>query len=121
MAEWFALLYKIQPGSGDTVADLFRQSGRPQHTVTDDQGNEVGKLLRTIVFVGHEACVRVVEIEGDLRTVARHMSRQQEVRDFEDAIEQYLTEPRDMRSPEGATEFFRLAGLRCVLDRKHDE
>jgi hypothetical protein len=69
------------------------------------------------VFVGQEICVRVIEVEGDLREVARHMSQQQEVRDFEREIENHLAVPRDMRSPEGAREFFRTAGMRCVLDR----
>jgi hypothetical protein len=121
MSTWFALLYRIKPGSKEVVSELFRESGRPDHDVKDGDGNLVGRLLRTIVFVGEDACVRVVEIEGDLRTVAQHMSRQAEVQDFEDEIEQYLREPRDMKSPQGALEFFRMAGMQCVLDRKHDD
>jgi hypothetical protein len=121
MSQWFALLYKIKPGSEQTVEEMFQASGRPQHDVRNDAGEVVGRLLTTMVFVGAGTCVRVIEVEGDLRDVSRHMSRQQEVRKFEDDIEQYLTEPRDMRSPEGAQRFYRDAGMRCVLIRRHDD
>lgn len=120
-SQWFALLYPIKPGTSEAVGELFRQSGRPDHTVRDDAGNVVGALLRTIVFVGEEACVRVIEVEGDIRTVARHMSRQQEIRDFEREVEQYLRVPRDMHTPDGAEQFFRTAGMHCVLHRRHDD
>jgi hypothetical protein len=119
-SKWFALLYPIKPGSRDAVAALFAGSGRPDHDVRDDDGNVVGRLLTTIVFVGREACVRVIEVEGDIRTVARHMSRQAEIRDFEREIESHLMVPRDMSSPGGAQAFFQTAGMECVLYRRHD-
>lgn len=119
-SQWFALIYPIKPGSRDTVSALFANSGRPDHTVRNDDGKEVGRLLTTIVFVGQEACVRVIEVEGDIPTVARHMSRQAEIRDFEREIESHLLVPRDMSSPGGAQAFFQSAGMECVLYRRHD-
>lgn len=119
-SQWFALIYPIKPGSRDTVATLFENSGRPDHTVRNDDGEVVGRLLTTIVFVGQEACVRVIEVEGDIKTVARHMSRQTEIRDFEREIESHLMVPRDMSSPGGAQAFFQTAGMECVLYRRHD-
>jgi hypothetical protein len=62
----------------------------------------------------------VIEVEGDIRTVARHMSRQAEIRDFEREIESHLMVPRDMSSPGGAQAFFQTAGMECVLYRRHD-
>jgi SchA/CurD like domain-containing protein len=121
MSQWFSLLYKIKPGTEQAVEELFRSSGRPQHDVLNDAGEVVGRLLTTMVFVGSGTCVRVIEVEGDLRDVSRHMGRQPAVRQFEDGIEQYLSEPRDMRSPEGAQRFYRDAGMRCVLIRRHDD
>lgn len=121
MSQWFALLYKLKPGSEGAVTQVFQESGRPDHEVKDDEGNVVGTLLRTMVFMGTGACVRVIEVDGDLITVARHMGRQDTVRAFEEKIEEHLAETRDMRSPEGAQAFFRNAGMRVVLDRKHDE
>ncbi len=120
-SEWFALLYQLKPGSKESVADLFRRSGRPDHDVRDDSGQIVGRLLRTIVFVGEEACVRVIEVEGDIGTVARHMSRQPEIKEFEREVEQYLAVGRDMVTPEGAQAFFRKAGMDCVIHRRHDD
>jgi hypothetical protein len=118
VTSWFALLYKLKPGSETAVTELFQESGRPDHDVTDDEGNVVGTLLRTMVFMGTGACVRVIEVAGDLSVVARHMGRQATVRAFEEGIEPHLAEPRDMRSPAGAQEFFASAGMRLVLDRQ---
>ena len=44
MSQWFALLYKLKPGTEDAVARLFQQSGRPDHEVKDDEGSVVGTL-----------------------------------------------------------------------------
>ena len=121
MSNWFALLYKLKPGSEDDVAELFRQTGRPDHIVRDEDGNETGRLLTTMAFVGSETAVRVIEVEGDFMAVARHVSSQEEVRDFESKIEPHLSEPRDLGSPEGAQAFFRKRGLRNVLLRRHDD
>lgn len=121
MSQWLALLYRLKPGHSDEVAELFRQSGRPQHEVKDEDGNVVGQLLTTMAFVGQEEAVRVIEVEGDFRSVPAHMSRQPEVKAFEAAIEPLLSEPRDMVSPEGARAFFQRSGMRNVLIRRHDD
>jgi hypothetical protein len=118
---WHALFYPLKPGSEEKVKELFRASGRPQFDVLDQEGNEVGKLLGTMAFVGKEMAVRVIEVEGALPLVAAHMSRQPEVRQFERELEEHLSEPRDMTTPEGARDFFRNAALECVLVRRHDE
>ena len=121
MSDWLALLYKLKPGHSDEVAELFRKSGRPDHDVRDEDGNVVGRLLTTMAFVGQESAVRVIEVEGDFRSVPAHMSRQPEVKEFEAAIEPLLSEPRDMVSPEGARRFFQRSGMRNVLIRRHDD
>lgn len=114
MTMWSGLIYPLKPGSEDTVAEIFANSGRPDHDVKDDDGNVVGKLIRTLVFVGPEIAIRVIEVDGDLRTVSRHMSRQPQVKAFEREIEQHLAEPRDMVTPEGAMAFFAKAGMQAV-------
>ena len=121
MAEWLALLYKLKPGNREAVTEIFQQSGRPDHDVRGEDGQEIGRLLRTMVFVGEEAAVRVIEVEGDIRGVAAHISQQPEVKDFEQKIEQYLAEPRDLSNPEGARAFFHRSGMRLVLHRQHDD
>ncbi|HEV7886638.1 MAG TPA: SchA/CurD-like domain-containing protein [Acidimicrobiales bacterium] len=114
MSSWSGLIYPLKPGTEETVATIFQDSGRPNHDVLDDEGNVVGRLLRTLVFVGPEIAVRVIEVEGDLRSVSRHMSRQPQVRAFEREIENYLAVPRDMVTPEGAMKFFATAGMQAV-------
>ena len=99
MSMWSGLIYPLKPGSEDTVASIFAGSGRPNHDVLDDDGNVVGRLLRTLVFVGPELAIRVIEVEGDLRTVSRHMSRQPQVRAFEREIEQHLAVPATWSPP----------------------
>lgn len=121
MSEWLALLYKLKPGHSEEVAELFRQSGRPEHEVKDENGNVVGRLLTTMAFVGQEAAVRVIEVEGEFRSVPAHMSRQPEVKAFEAAIEPLLSEPRDMVTPDGARDFFQRSGMRNVIIRRHDD
>lgn len=121
MGTWHALFYPLKPGAEDKVKDLFRTSGRPDFVITDPAGNEVGKLLGTMAFVGHEMAVRVIEVEGPLPVVAAHMSRQPAVREFERQLDGLLAEERDMTTPEGARDFFRRAALECVLSRRHDQ
>lgn len=117
MSTWHALFYPIKAGSEETVKELFRNSGRPNFEVTDADGKVVGKLLATMAFVGTEAAIRVIHVEGPLPLVAAHMSRQPEVREFERQLEEHLSEPRDMVSPEGARAFFQKAGMENVLSR----
>ncbi|WP_328603394.1 hypothetical protein OG943_25260 [Amycolatopsis sp. NBC_00345] len=121
MGTWHALFYPLKPGSEETVKELFRASGRPAFDVSDGDGTVVGRLLGTMAFVGREMAVRVIEVDGVLPVVAAHMSRQPEVRAFEQQLEQHLAKPRDMVTPEGARAFFRDSALECVLARRHDE
>lgn len=118
---WHALCYPLKPGSEDKVKELFRSSGRPRFDVKDAQGNTIGRLLGTMAFVGTELAVRVIEVEGPLPMVAAHMSRQPEVKEFEQQLEEHLAQPRDMVTPEGARAFFMRAGMECVLARRHDQ
>lgn len=121
MSTWHALFYPLKAGSEETVKELFRESGRPRFEVRNDDGDVVGRLLGTMAFVGKEMAVRVIEVEGPLPMVAGHMSRQPEVREFEQQLEAHLSRPRDMVTPEGARQFFRDAALECVLSRRHDQ
>lgn len=121
MSIWHGLQYPLKPGSEEAVKELFRRSGRPRFDVTDADGQVVGRLLGTMVFVGKEIAIRVIEVEGPLPLVAAHMSRQPEVKEFERELEQHLAAPRDMVTPDGARAFFRQAALENVIARRHDQ
>ncbi len=111
---WHALYYPLKDGAEKEVGELFRASGRPRFDVQDDSGRLVGRLLGTMAFVGKGKAIRVIEIDGPLPQVAGHMSRQPEVREFERQLEEHLSVPRDMRSPDGARAFFRQAAMENV-------
>jgi hypothetical protein len=120
MSTWHALQYPIKAGSEETVKELFRNSGRPQFEITSPDGKVIGKLLATMAFVGKELAIRVIHVDGPLPLVAAHMSKQPEVREFEKQLEEHLTVPRDMVTPDGARAFFQLAGMENVLARQAD-
>lgn len=122
MSQWLALRYKLKPGTEEDVTRIFQEAGHPDPDVRDDDGNVVGKLIITLVFMGEELAIRVMEMEGtDFRAVAKHIGRQPEVGEFERAIEPYLAEPRDLSTPEGAQKFFRGAGLHNIITRRRSD
>jgi len=121
MSTWHALQYPIKAGSEETVKELFRNSGRPQFEITSPDGKVIGRLLATMTFVGKELAIRVIHVDGPLPLVAAHMSRQPEVKEFEKQLEEHLTVPRDMVTPDGARAFFQLAGMENVLNRQAPE
>jgi hypothetical protein len=81
----------------------------------------VGRLLGTQVFMKGNTVVRAMEFEGDQRAIFRHLQQQPIVRELESKLDDYLETPRDMSTPEGAQEFFRNAGMRCLLARREGD
>jgi hypothetical protein len=120
VSQYSALMWKVKPGTEQVVEELFRNSGRPDFTIRGEDGTEKGRLLSTLVLMKDNVVIRVIEFEGDPRDVALHMRQQQEVVDLERELDRYLEVPRDMSTPEGAQKFFREAGMKVLLDRRHD-
>ncbi|MEU5264156.1 SchA/CurD-like domain-containing protein [Amycolatopsis sp. NPDC021455] len=121
MSQQWALTWNVREGTEAEVIRLFERSGRPDHVVRDDEGNVVGLLKRTSVFMRRNTVVRVIEFDGEFLDVAKHMGRQREVRDLERQLDPYLEQERDMSTPEKTAAFFASASMRCVLSRRHDE
>ena len=122
MADLWALMWRVKPGSEEAVAELFQNYGRPDHVIRDQEGNEKGRLISTMVFMKGDTIVRVVEIEGaSLPEVAAHMGKQPAVKELEDKLDEHLLEPRDMSTPEGARKFFMESSMRTLIHRRHDE
>lgn len=117
----WALIWNVKPESVETVKELFRNYGRPDPVVRDEEGNEKGRLISTAVFMRDNTIVRVMEVEGDMRDVAAHMGRQPAIRELESKLDEHLEVPRDMSTPEGARAFFMSTGMECLLARRHDE
>jgi hypothetical protein len=116
-------MWGIKPGSQDQVRELFHSYGRPDHTIRDDDGNEVGTLLSTQVFMKDTTVIRVVETTDDvsLPVLGKHMGRQPEIRELEDKLDPYVAEPRDMSTDEGSRAFFIKSIMELIASRRHDE
>lgn len=118
---YFALMWSVKPGSEDAVKELFHNYGRPDPVVRDGDGNVTGQLLSTLVFMKDNVIVRVMEVEGDLPAVARHLQRQEAIQNLEASLDQYLEEPRDHSSPEAMARFFASSAMELLIARKQDE
>ncbi len=121
MAQLWALMWKVKPGTESEVEELFRNYGRPDHVLRGPDGTERGRLLSTQVFMKDNVVVRVIEFEGEIAALAHHLKNQPVVQELEAKLDQYLETPRDMSTPEGAQKFFRETAMRCILARRHDE
>jgi hypothetical protein len=116
---WQALFYPLKPGTEEKVGALFAGTGSPDLEVLDEDGNKVGRLLRTMAFIGNARALRVNQIEGTIEAVAAHMSRQQSAHNFQRELDQYLAVPRDMTDLTAARSFFMTAIMECVLVWRH--
>jgi SchA/CurD like domain-containing protein len=116
---WQALFYPLKPGTEEKVGELFAGTGSPDLDVLDEDGNKVGRLLRTMAFIGNSRALRVNQIEGTIEAVAAHMSRQQSAHNFQRELDQYLAVPRDMTDLTAARSFFMTAIMECVLAWRH--
>ncbi|WP_411139487.1 SchA/CurD-like domain-containing protein [Streptomyces sp. x-80] len=110
-----ALTYDIRPGCEDEVAEVFagfRRVGSP--SVPGTGASPAARLLATAVFLRDATLVRVIEYEGDLDAVARHMACQPSVQEVERRLKPYLNSPRDTDTPEGFVRTFHQSLLRCI-------
>lgn len=121
MPNYFAMTWTVRPGTEEEVIKLFENYGRPEHTITDEEGNVKGKLLATTVYMKDNVLVRAIEFEGSIIDVAPHMGRQPAVRELEEKLDQYIENPRDMSTPEGARKFFMETMMRTVVARRWDD
>ncbi|MFC9931182.1 SchA/CurD-like domain-containing protein [Streptomyces sp. NPDC127190] len=110
-----AITYDIKPGCEAELAEIFGTFRRvPSDRVPGEGGQDAGRILATAVFLRDDTLVRVIEYEGDLDAVARHMASQPGVREVERKLKPYLTRPRDTDTVEGFVATFRRSLLRTV-------
>jgi SchA/CurD like domain len=123
MAQYWALMWDIKPGSQDAVREAFKAYGRPDHTIRDEDEKPVGTLISTQVFMKGNTVIRVVETTDGvpLPVLGRHMGRQPAIRELEDKLDEYVAEPRDTSTDEGAREFFLKSTMELLVSRRHDE
>lgn len=104
-----ALTFTVKPGSESKVAEILAGYAPPEARVDDST-----RLLRTTLFIHGNRVVRTVEVQGDLLTALRHVSRQPEVRAVEEALNPHLEQSRDLTDPESARAFFTRAAMPVV-------
>lgn len=110
-----AITYRVKPGSEDELAEVFAGFQRVDTPdLRDEQGESIGRLLGTAVFVKDEFMVRVIHYEGDFAAISRHMARQQGVHNVEERLAPYLTHRSPAKTPEDFKKNFSNAMMRCI-------
>ncbi len=110
--ERYALYFTCKPGHEDAVAEILGSYDRPVPFIDDD-----ARLISTSIFMHGNVVVRVLDVEGDLIKVIRHLSQQPAIQAVEEQLTPHLEEARDMSSPESARDFFLKAMMTRVTHR----
>jgi hypothetical protein len=117
-----ALTWTVKPGTEDTVAQLFARSGRAaSFDITDAHGNQVGQIIASAVFMKDNHVVRVMEYEGHLDDVIKHIADQPAVQELEQWLAPYLEVPRETSNVEGFRDFFLASRMKCIIVRHRDD
>lgn len=110
-----AIAYDVKPGHEDEIAELFANFQRADTVVLrNEDGDEVGRLLGTAVFIRGGVVVRFIHYEGDFRAIGKHMGQQKGVHLVEEKLQPYLATPRDTSTPEKFREHFAKSIMRCI-------
>ncbi|MCX4584865.1 SchA/CurD-like domain-containing protein [Streptomyces sp. NBC_01481] len=104
-----ALTFTVKPGTEKKVAKILSGYTSPSARV-----DEHTRLRRTSLFMHGNRVVRAIEVQGDLLAALRHVAKQPEVREVEEAINPYLEQDRDLNDPNSARVFFTRAALPAV-------
>jgi hypothetical protein len=112
-----AITYDIKPGFEEEVAEIFRGFKRVRSAdVPGQAGRQSGRILATAVFIRDDVLVRMIEYEGDLESIIRHMAKQPGVREVERKLAPYLSRPRDTDTVAGFLMTFRRSLLNTVTE-----
>jgi hypothetical protein len=118
---FIAISYDVRPGHDDEIADIFAERSFTRAdtpVLRDENGVEVGRNLATGLFIQRDVMARIVQFEGDVRYIGRHMSGQQGVKEAERRLAAYLAVPRDTQNPEGFMTYFRNARMEGLFQRE---
>jgi SchA/CurD like domain len=110
LVERYALTFPVRPGTEPEVQQILSGYPRPQTEIGDG-----ARLLGTAVFLWGPRVVRMMDVEGPLPLVMRHLASQPAIRATEEALNPLLAEPRDLSDPGAAAAFFQRAMMRRVM------
>ncbi|WP_083852942.1 SchA/CurD-like domain-containing protein [Saccharomonospora glauca] len=108
--ERHALTFPVRPGTEDRVRRILASYPRPR---TEIGGGS--RLLATSVFLWKNHVVRVIDVEGPLPVVVRHLTSDPAIRETEEELNPFLVRPRDFSDPESVRWFFRRAMMTRVV------
>jgi SchA/CurD like domain len=115
-----AISYRIKPHCVTEVAEIFSPNSFKRASspiMRDERGRELGRIVGTALFVDGDTMVRLIQYEGRLTDVARHMARQEGVREAERRIAPYLAVARDTSTVQGFLDYFHASTMRCLTHR----
>jgi hypothetical protein len=110
--ERHALAFRIKPGTGTEVTRLLSNYSAPR--LEADDGT---RLLGTAVFTKDDLVVRIMEIAGDLITVAIHLSQDPVIQEVERGLLPHLTVTYDPSDPKQRAEFMATRATKLLLHR----
>jgi SchA/CurD like domain len=114
--ERHALTFTVRPGTEQEARRILADYPRPDTQIDGD-----ARLLGTSVFFWDNRVLRVMDVEGSLPLIMRHLSTQPAIRQTEAALNPLLTQRRDLDSPSGAREFFARAMMTRIVHLVADE
>jgi hypothetical protein len=92
------------------VQQILSGYPRPQTEIGDG-----ARLLGTTVFLWGARVIRMMDVEGPLPLVMRHLAAEPAIRATEEELNPLLAEPRDLSDPGAAAAFFQRAMMRPVV------
>lgn len=107
-----ALTFEIRPTTEAAVDEILSNYPRPSTRVSDET-----TMIATSVFRWRTRIVRVMDIDGDIGQVARHLVAEPAIQLTERALNPYLAAPRDLDDPAAVGRFFRLAAMEQITHR----
>ncbi|MBV6696701.1 SchA/CurD-like domain-containing protein [Kitasatospora aureofaciens] len=121
---FIAISYRVRPGHEEEIAEIFAEGNfrrADSAEYRDEQGRRAGRNVSTGLFIEGELMTRVVQFEGDLRQIGRHMGGQQGVKEAERKLSPFLQVPRDTETVEGFQQYFQNALMTCVFQEFREE
>lgn len=110
--ERHALTFAVRPGTEREARRILGEYPRPETEIDKET-----RLLGTSVFFWRNQVVRVMDVEGAMPVVMRHLATQPAIRRTEQALNPLLVEHRNLDDPAAARAFFARAMMTRVVHR----